>query len=320
MLEEKTKYFLYAENIKKQYHISGKKYKISAVNDVSLGIRQNEVFGLVGESGCGKSTLTKLLIGLEKTTDGTIYYKGQDIQTLSKSDYIQMRREMQMVFQDPYDSLNPRMTIEEIIREPLYIHKVGNRNQQNIQIKKLIEMVGISSQQLTKYPHQLSGGQRQRICIARALALSPKVIVCDEAVSALDVSVQAQILNLLKDIKEELKLTIIFVSHDLAVVSYISDRIAVMYRGRIVEQGSRNALIKQCLHPYSKALFSAIPDYHNDKTRERIILKGEVNETADSTKLCSFYCRCPLVDEKCNNGVPCLRRVTEEQFVACHKI
>lgn len=244
------------------------RYKTDAVKNVTLGIRADEIYGLVGESGCGKTTLAGMIIGLDKPTSGRIYYKGSDIAGLDSRESREMRKSLQMVFQDPYDSLNPRMNVMEIIREPLFIHNIGDKSWQNSRIKELADMVGIASEYMTRFPYQLSGGQSQRVCIARALALSPELIVCDEAVSALDVSVQAQILNLLKDIKNELKLSIIFVSHDLAVISHISDRIGVMYAGKIIEQGSRSDIIENSKEEYTRILFESVPKRRSRRIAE----------------------------------------------------
>lgn len=313
----KSKYFLYAEGVKKQYYSNLNRHRIMAVNNVSLGFFSNEIYGLVGESGCGKSTFTRVLIGIEEPTEGNIYYKGKNIKDYTKRERTNVRRNMQMVFQDPYSCVNPRMTIREIIQEPLCIHHIGSRNEQYDRVKELIDMVGISSSYLDKYPHQLSGGQRQRVCIARALALSPSLIVCDEAVSALDVSVQAQILNLLKSLKHELEISIVFVSHDLAAVGYVSDRIGVMYGGRIVEEGSREDIILHPSHPYSKVLFSSVPR-QGDSYNENVELWGEVSTALPSKEACPISNRCPYACEQCQNKVPVLSQIGENHLVACH--
>lgn len=322
-MPSEAKDFLYADNVKKYFLMGlnhGKKNnQIRAVDGVTLHIKEKQVFGLVGESGCGKTTLLQMMLGMYNPTSGAIYYKYKNMAELSGREKKQMRRDMQIVFQDPYDSLNPKMTIAEIIREPLYIHKIGNRIQQENKVSQLINMVGLSKQQLDKYPGQLSGGQRQRVSIARALALSPKLIACDEPVSALDVSIQAQILNLLKDLKDELELTLLFVSHDLSVVNFISDYIGVMYYGKIVEQGDKEKIVQECVHPYSQALFSTIPGKDIFHNKERIVLKGEMPDLFHQIQGCAFCSRCPYADENCYKSEPALQEISPGHYSACDK-
>ena len=315
-------YLIYAEHVKKYFPISGEGFRtlrLKAVDDVSFGIHPGETFGLVGESGCGKSTLAQLLLRLLPATEGAVYFGGKNILQMGKGELKKMRREMQIVFQDPYDSLNPRMTLEQILTEPLVIHRIGNREYRHQQALRLMTMVGLPESQLTRYPHQLSGGQRQRISIARSLALNPRFIVCDEAVSALDVSIQSQILNILSDLKKELGLTYLFVSHDLAVVRFISDRIGVMYFGHLVEIAEKEELFLNCRHPYTAALLSAIPNPDPNSRRKRIPLEGEVPSLINPPRGCIFSGRCPHVQECCRESMPELKDIGNGHLVACHR-
>lgn len=306
------------KNLKKYFNTA--KGLLHAVDDVSFHINKGETLGLVGESGCGKSTTGRLLIRLLDATEGEIFYDGKDINKLSKREMREMRKEMQIVFQDPYASLNPRLTVSEIIAEPLIVNKVypGNKAKLNQRVEELMETVGLAPRLANAYPHELDGGRRQRIGIARALALKPKFIVQDEPVSALDVSIQAQILNLMTDLQEKFGLTYLFISHDLSVVKHVSDRIAVMYLGKIVELADYKTIFNDPLHPYSQALLSAIPLPTLEVKKERIILEGDVPSPINPPKGCRFAGRCRHRTDKCLAEEPELRDMGEDHLVACH--
>ena len=296
--------------------VSGHVY---AVDGVSFAIKRGETLGLVGESGCGKSTVGRTLLRLLEPTDGSIRVAGQDITHLDAEHLLPYRRRMQMIYQDPYASLNPRMTAGEIVGEPLIIHQVGTLEERRDRVAALFERVGLRPAAMRSYTHEFSGGQRQRIGIARALALSPDLIVGDEPVSALDVSIQAQIINLLMDLQEELKLSYLFVAHDLAVVEHISHRVAVMYLGRIVEMTDRKSLFEMPLHPYTEALLSAVPiPKSSARGRKRVILTGDVPSPINPPPGCHFHARCPYAMPRCRVEVPALREVVPGHLASCH--
>ena len=279
---------------------------------------KGETFGVVGESGCGKSTLGRTLIRLQQPTDGHIYLNGTDIAGLKGAQLKEMRKEAQIIFQDPSACLNPRRTIKQILMEPFEIHNLKGKIDVDAKIMELLQLVGLDSYHLSRYPHELSGGQKQRIGIARALALEPQIIICDEAVSALDVSVQAQVLNLLQELKEKLGLTYFFISHNLNVVYQVSDRVGVMYLGKMVEIANYDQLYEKRYHPYTEALLSAIPQVDQEEQKERIHLEGEVPSPYDPPSGCHFHTRCPKACDKCRHTAPELKEVAPGHYVACH--
>nr|WP_317011121.1 dipeptide ABC transporter ATP-binding protein [Niallia taxi] len=316
-------YILQAKNIKKYFPIKGGVLKhtvghVKAVDDISLNVIRGETLGLVGESGSGKSTLGRVILRLLDPTDGSIQFEDQDITTLNNRKMRPIRKDMQIVFQDPFASLNGKMSVQELIEEPLLVQTKLNRREREEKAISLLEKVGLRADARSKYPHEFSGGQRQRISIARALALNPKFIVCDEPVSALDVSIQAQVLNLMADLQEEFNLTYLFIAHDLSVVKHISDRVAVMYLGRIAELAPKQGLYETPLHPYTQALLSAVPTTDVTKKREKIILKGDLPSPSNPPSGCAFRTRCPKAHERCAIVRPDLTEVSEGHFVACH--
>jgi len=290
---------------------------VRAVDDVSFSIRAGETFGLVGESGCGKSTTGRCILRLIEPTSGEVEFEGTDLLSLSSSRLRLIRRDMQIIFQDPYSSLNPRMTVGEIIEEPLVVHRITNRQARRDRTIELLGLVGLESEHASRYPHEFSGGQRQRIGIARALALNPKFIVCDEPVSALDVSVQAQVVNLLQDLQEKLGLTYLFISHGLSVVEHISTRVGIMYLGKLVEIANSSEIFHNPIHPYTRALLSAIPVPDPDRHRERLPLSGDVPTATAPPSGCRFRTRCPLAEPRCAEEEPQMVEVSPDHFVSC---
>lgn len=293
---------------------------VKAVDGVSFDLYEGETFGLVGESGCGKSTTGRSILRLIEPTDGEVEYKGQNILQLSARDMQPFRKEMQMVFQDPYSSLNPKKRIGKTLEEPLKIHKIGNSNEHTMMIMELMAKLSFQKDQYYRFPHEFSGGQRQRIGLARALTMNPKLIVCDEPVSALDVSIQSQILNIMQDIQQEFGLTYLFISHDLSVVRHIADRIAVMYLGKIVESAPTDVLFSNPQHPYTLALLSAVPISNPEMKRERIKLGGEIPSPINPPTGCTFHTRCPHATDICKKVVPVAKETEAHHTVACHLI
>ncbi|WP_245851031.1 ABC transporter ATP-binding protein [Paenibacillus herberti] len=292
--------------------------QVKAVDGVSFQVRRGESFGIVGESGCGKSTTGRSLLRLIEPTAGKVRFDGKDITGMESGSLRTLRRDMQMIFQDPFASLNPRHRISKILEEPLIVHGIGKAAQRRERVAKVLETVGLSAWQLERYPHQFSGGQRQRIAIARALMLEPKLIVADEPVSALDVSIQSQILNLMQDLREQMGLTYVFIAHDLSVVKHFCERVAVMYLGRIVELGDKRSLYGQPKHPYTQALLSSVPSPNPGAVSERIILQGEVPSPANAPAGCVFHTRCPQAMDICRQERPVLKSVSQGHQTACH--
>jgi oligopeptide/dipeptide ABC transporter ATP-binding protein len=291
---------------------------VRAVDGVNFQVSSGETLGIVGESGCGKSTTGRSILRLIEPTEGEVFFEGRDLTKLSKEEMRRMRKDVQIIFQDPYASLNPRKTIRQILLEPLNVHEIGTKGERIQTIEEIIEIVGLKKEHLDRYPHDFSGGQRQRIGIARALVVKPKFIIADEAVSALDVSIQSQILNLLKDLKKEFNLTLIFISHDLSVIKHICDRVAVMYLGKVVEIADKQKLFQNPCHPYTKALLSALPIANPRAKRERIILKGDLPSPANPPSGCPFHPRCEYANDICKSTVPSLIEINSGQQVSCH--
>lgn len=320
-MENQNKELLKVEHLKKYFNTPG--CVLHAVDDVSFSIRAGETLGVVGESGCGKSTMGRAILRLHEPTSGKVYFEGNDILSYDKNKMKELRREMQIIFQDPFASLNPRMTVSEAIMEPLLIQKIyAKKDKEGLRkrVHELMNLVGLAERLTNSYPHELDGGRRQRIGIARALALKPKFIVCDEPVSALDVSIQAQILNLMQDLQDELDLTYMFITHDLSVVKHFSNQIMVMYLGQMVEMAPTEVLFKNPVHPYTKALLSAIPIPDPDYPMERIMMKGEITSPIDPEPGCRFAKRCPYATEVCGSPDIHLTEVEPGHFVSCMRI
>jgi oligopeptide/dipeptide ABC transporter ATP-binding protein len=326
---DKTNPLLAVEDLKMYFPVYGgvmrrKVAQVFAVDGVSFSIRSGETLGLVGESGCGKTTVGRTLLRLYKPTGGRVHFDGRNIMTLDRGALQDIRRDMQIIFQDPFESLNARHTIEEILEEPFRIHHIGSPAERRQRVRRLLERVGLPSNALSRFPHEFSGGQRQRIGIARAIALEPRLVICDEPVSALDVSIQSQIINLLLELQREMGLTYLFIAHDLAVVKHISDHIAVMYLGRIVEYADAETLYRGPRHPYTQALISAIPIPDPDARKDQQVLTGDVPSPINPPSGCHFRTRCPYAIERCRNEVPVLRAAPDTQgdghTAACHRM
>ena len=317
-VENLTKHFPITRGIVFQRQIGA----VQAVDKISFEIREGETLGLVGESGCGKSTTGRTILQLHRATSGKVFYNDEDITEASDHKMREYRRDLQIIFQDPYASLNPRMTVGSIIAEPLEIHGIGNKKERRERVKELLALVGLNPYFINRYPHEFSGGQRQRIGVARALALNPKFIVCDEPIAALDVSIQAQVVNLLEELQEKFDLTYLFIAHDLSMVRHIADRTAVMYLGKIVELADRDELYGKPLHPYAQALLSAvpIPDPAKERVRKRIILEGDVPSPSNPPSGCRFHPRCPIATDICKEKEPEWREAHKDHWVACHLV
>jgi len=317
-VENLTKHFPVMRGIVIQRKVGA----VRAVDGISFNIERGETLGLVGESGCGKTTAGRTLLGLYPATDGVVTIDGRDVRSARGKELLAIRRMAQMIFQDPYASLNPRWTVNSIVSEPIRVHHLLKTESERVdRVKELMGLVGLSGRLINRFPHEFSGGQRQRIGVARALASDPKFIVCDEPISALDVSIQAQVVNLLEDLQDRFSLTYLFIAHDLSMVRHICDRVAVMYLGVMAEMAERNELYEHPAHPYTKALLSAVPvpDPKKDRARRRIILAGDVPSPINPPSGCRFHPRCPIAVEKCSQDVPDWRQVAPNHWVACHK-
>lgn len=307
------------KNLKKYFPTSEKDKKVKAVDDVTFKIYKNETLGVVGESGCGKSTTGRLVLNLLEPTDGTVTFKGQNLSAMKKKEMRALRRQMQIIFQDPYASLDPRKTVLQILAEPYQIHHPEMSREEILEeVNRLIGCVGLRPEHIYRYPHEFSGGQRQRVGIARAIALNPEFVVCDEPVSALDVSIQAQVINLLQDIKKEFNLTYMFISHDLRIIKHFCDRVMVMYLGNIVEIGTKEAIYEKRRHPYTQALLSAIPNIKSQDKGERILLTGDIPSPVNPPSGCPFHPRCSYCMDICKKEKPCLKTMEDGTRVACH--
>ncbi|GIN21529.1 ABC transporter ATP-binding protein [Siminovitchia fordii] len=316
---------LEVKNLKKHFpvkqgflNIGKKQMSVKAVNNVTFHIYEGETYGLVGESGCGKSTVGRSLLRLIEPTDGKVLYNGQDILNASKKNMLDIRQKVQMVFQDPYSSLNPRKRIGKIVEEPLIIHKIGIADERSDVVMETLSKVGLQLEHYYRYPHEFSGGQRQRIGLARALVLNPKLLIMDEPVSALDVSIQSQVINLLKKLQKDMSLGYLFISHDMSVVRYMADRIGVMYLGELVEEAPTDELFSNPMHPYTKALLSAVPSPDIERKKEEIVLKGDLPSPMNPPAGCKFHTRCPFAQKECKQNAPKKHKITEGHYVACH--
>ena len=321
--EQNDDIILEVSHLKKYFPIKGGFFggttgHVKAVDDVSFKIKRGTTMGLVGESGCGKSTTGRTILRLYDKTDGEVLFNGKDVHSLNKKELNELRTKMQIIFQDPYSSLPPRDTVGGILSEPVEVHKIVPKNQIKNYVLELMDKCGLRDYYYERYPHEFSGGQRQRICIARALSVNPKLVICDEPVSALDVSIQAQIINLLKKLQRERNLAYVFISHDLSVVKFISDKIGVMYLGSMMEFGTKEDIFRNPLHPYTKALFSAVPNPDPTAKTERIKLEGDIPSPANPPKGCRFHTRCPYAKEVCKHITPQYKEYEEGHFAACH--
>ncbi|MEB3881853.1 dipeptide ABC transporter ATP-binding protein [Lyngbya sp. CCY1209] len=328
LAEAQTETLLKIENLQVHFPVTGGLFRrrqvgaVRAVDGLNFEIRRGETLSLVGESGCGKSTTGRAILHLEKPTGGRVYFEGVDLTNLEGEELRKKRRKMQMIFQDPYASLNPRMTVGKIVGESLEVHGLGRGISAKNRVRELLDLVGLNPKFVNRYPHEFSGGQRQRIAIARALAVNPDFLVCDEPIASLDVSIQAQVVNLMRSLQKRLNLTYLFIAHDLSVVRHISTRVAVMYLGQIVELGDRNSIYENPLHPYTKALLSAvpIPDPEIEAKRERIFLTGDVPSPVFPPSGCRFHTRCPFAEERCKIEEPQFREITPGHGVSCHLV
>lgn len=300
--------------------LGGAKAYVNAVTDVSLQLNEGETYGLVGESGSGKSTTGRTILGLTPASQGQVLYRDRELAAMTREEMRNFRKDVQLVFQDPFSSLNPRKRIGRMLEEPLIIHKMGDKAERQETVFRILKTVGLQPEHAFRFPHEFSGGQRQRLGLARALIMNPKIIVCDEPVSALDVSIQSQILNMLKRLQREMKLTLLFITHDISVVRYISDRIGIMYLGKIMEEALTDDLFHEPLHPYTKALFSAVPDFNSSRLKERIMLRGETPSPISPPSGCVFHTRCPYATDVCRTDIPAVREVRPGHKVACHLV
>ncbi|EGG34256.1 ABC transporter ATP-binding protein [Paenibacillus sp. HGF5] len=300
--------------------LGGAKAYVNAVSDVSLQLNEGETYGLVGESGSGKSTTGRTILGLTPASQGQVLYRDRELAAMTREEMRNFRKDVQLVFQDPFSSLNPRKRIGRMLEEPLIIHKMGDKAERQETVFQILKTVGLQPEHAFRFPHEFSGGQRQRLGLARALIMNPKIIVCDEPVSALDVSIQSQILNMLKRLQREMKLTLLFITHDISVVRYISDRIGIMYLGKIMEEALTDDLFHEPLHPYTKALFSAVPDFNRSRLKERIVLRGEIPSPISPPSGCVFHTRCPYATDVCRTDIPAVREVRPGHKVACHLV
>jgi len=320
--ENEKRPLLEVKGVKKYFPVRGALgttvQEVKAVNDVSFEMNRGETFGVVGESGCGKSTLGRTILRLTEPTAGQAIFEGTDVFAMGPSELQSLRQDIQMVFQDPYSSLNPRKRIGTILEEPLNIHNIGTPRERTEKVLRILDTVGLQTDHYYRYPHEFSGGQRQRIGIARALMVEPKLVVCDEPVSALDVSIQSQIINLLKKLQQELQLTYLFIAHDISVVRYISDRVGVMYLGQMVEQAPTEAMFADPKHPYTRALLSSVPEPKLDAKRERIVLRGELPSPLNPPSGCVFHTRCPMAKPECKKVLPVKKELSAGHFVSCH--